>query len=139
MKQIENYQIISIPSTILPFAFGGLFLFGISATAAAAESEEADAEGAASTANTEATESDAEKRDEDQENNEVDPRLALVIHTVRDVVQAAHVGGDTSSSRDSTENADEVVVISVGNFELLVLVISVRKFELLVLVISSED
>ena len=96
MKQIENYQIISIPSTILPFAFGGLFLFGISATAAAAESEEADAEGAASTANTEATESDAEKRDEDQEPDHVDAEYGqgarLGGHTPAECFHDGHLG-----------------------------------------------
>ena len=111
-------------SIFLPFAVGSLFLLGIPPTAAAAESEQADAAGAASTANTEATESDEENREEDEKYNDVDPRLALIVHTIRNVVQATHVGGDTPSSRESTENAGESVIISIGSCGLLVLVIS---------------
>ena len=115
-----------MPSTsisFLPFAFEAFFLFGISLTAAAAEREDAHAAGTSSTADTQTAETNEEGRDDSQENPEVDPRLAPVVHTVGHEVQAAHAGVDASPTRDGAEDGGEVVVIPGRNGRLLVIFI----------------
>ena len=90
-------------------------------TAATAERQEASDPGTSSTPDTDAAEDNEESRDTNQESPEEGPGLALVVHAVREEIQAAHVGGDALPSVDGTKEGGEVVVIPARNVDLLVI------------------